>query len=236
MNEKIDKAFKILDSAASLHGTDDWGVAFSGGKDSTVMVDIFLRWCAYRGIDFRGHYLFGNTGQLFDETLSYVQEMEDYWGIQFVPMQPSPPNLRYLETRGVRYCCHMLKTVPLRETTQKLGIGTLIVGIRADESSESSAPIHRGTFLHGKGTWSQIRVKPIFNFTEDDIWEYIEIHGTPYNSLYDNRGVDGRRYRSLGCAVCTEMVNPDDDERAGRSINREDGALEFERKYGYFRA
>lgn len=239
IDDLTEEAFEILDLAreTSRPGLPGWGVAFSGGKDSTVMMDLFTRWLQEREIHYRGHYLVGDTGQLFQETLDYVREMEQYWGVQFVPMQPIPPDVRYVESRGVQYCCHMLKTVPLRETSKRLGVSCLIVGIRADESPEgANQRIKLASFPDGQGEWEQLRVKPIISFTEDDIWSYIHNFDVPYNELYDERGPNGESYRSLGCEVCTQMISPDADERAGRSINQEEGALEFEREFGYFRA
>lgn len=100
-----------------------------------------------------------------------------------------------------------------------------------------------------KGT--HVRVHPLLDWTELDIWEYIERENIPMVSLYFNHG-DGIRYRSLGCAPCTNSVQSDAStvseivaelktgkfaniaERSGRAQDKEDGGgLETLRRDGY---
>ncbi|MEG0145125.1 MAG: phosphoadenosine phosphosulfate reductase family protein, partial [Clostridia bacterium] len=92
---------------------------------------------------------------------------------------------------------------------------------------------------------------PLLDWTELNIWEYIEREKIPTVSLYYNQG-NGLRYRSLGCAPCTtpiksESHNPREiieelrdgalanvAERSGRAQDKEDGGgLETLRRNGY---
>jgi sulfate adenylyltransferase subunit 2 len=95
-----------------------------------------------------------------------------------------------------------------------------------------------------------VRVHPLLDWTELNIWEYIQRENIPIIDLYFNKG-DGKRYRSLGCAPCTGMVDSDarnvDEiveelktgkftniaERSGRAQDKEDGGLETLRRDGY---
>ncbi|KKR96643.1 MAG: Phosphoadenosine phosphosulfate reductase [Candidatus Uhrbacteria bacterium GW2011_GWF2_41_16] len=98
---------------------------------------------------------------------------------------------------------------------------------------------------------THVRVHPLLDWTELNIWEYIKKENIPIIPLYFDQG-DGRRYRSLGCAPCTGTVestakNVDDiieelrggkfsniAERSGRSQDKEDGGgLETLRREGY---
>ena len=98
---------------------------------------------------------------------------------------------------------------------------------------------------------THIRIHPLLDWTELNVWEYIEREKIPITSLYFDRG-DGTRYRSLGCAPCTTPVeskakNVQDiieelrtgkfanvAERAGRAQDKEDGGgLETLRREGY---
>ncbi len=97
---------------------------------------------------------------------------------------------------------------------------------------------------------THVRVHPLLDWTELNIWEYIQRENIPIIDLYFNRG-DGKRYRSLGCAPCTGMVDSDarnvDEiveelktgkfsniaERSGRAQDKEDGGLETLRRDGY---
>lgn len=98
---------------------------------------------------------------------------------------------------------------------------------------------------------THIRVHPLLDWTELNVWEYIEREGIPLISLYFNQG-DGARYRSLGCHPCTQPVKSNAStvaeiveelrngrfarvaERAGRAQDAEDcGGLETLRRGGY---
>ena len=98
---------------------------------------------------------------------------------------------------------------------------------------------------------THIRIHPLLDWTELNIWEYIEREKIPIIDLYFDKGT-GRRYRSLGCAPCTGTVDstaknvPEiiDElksgkfsniaERSGRQQDTEDGGgLETLRRDGY---
>lgn len=146
----------------------------------------------------------------------------------------------------------------------------VIVGVRADE--EGSRSKERYFSPRDKNNdwdigdqppefWNQyktdfapgthVRVHPLLDWTELDIWQYIKRENIPMVSLYFDQGT-GKRYRSLGCAPCTTPIestaeNVDEiiaelktgkfaniAERSGRAQDKEDGGgLEELRKEGY---
>jgi phosphoadenosine phosphosulfate reductase len=55
-----------------------------------------------------------------------------------------------------------------------------------------------------------VKINPIANWTRRDAWGYLKDNGLPHNPLYD------LGYASIGCAPCTRMTFPGEDERAGR--------------------
>lgn len=98
---------------------------------------------------------------------------------------------------------------------------------------------------------THVRVHPLLDWTEVNVWEYIERERIPVVDLYFDRG-QGTRYRSLGCGPCTQpvastaadvravLVELIDGplsrvaERAGRAQDAEDeGGLEGLRRAGY---
>jgi sulfate adenylyltransferase subunit 2 len=98
---------------------------------------------------------------------------------------------------------------------------------------------------------AHLRIHPLLDWTELNVWEYIDRERIPTVSLYYSKG-DGKRYRSLGCYPCTfpvdsEAKNPAEiveelmtgkfsniAERSGRAQDREDGGgLETLRREGY---
>jgi len=98
---------------------------------------------------------------------------------------------------------------------------------------------------------THLRIHPLLDWTELNIWEYIQRENIPITSLYFDQGT-GKRYRSLGCYPCTTPVDSTsktvDDiveelrsgkfakvaERSGRAQDKEDGGgLETLRREGY---
>ncbi len=97
---------------------------------------------------------------------------------------------------------------------------------------------------------THLRIHPLLDWTELNIWEYIERENIPVVDLYFNQG-DGQRYRSLGCYPCTNKVQSEARnvreiivelqtgkfahiaERAGRAQDKEGGGLETLRRSGY---
>ncbi len=98
---------------------------------------------------------------------------------------------------------------------------------------------------------THLRIHPLLDWTELNLWEYIEREEVPMVSLYYDQG-QGTRYRSLGCGPCTECVSStaadvhavveelrsgkfvNIAERSGRAQDAEDGGgLETLRRDGY---
>ncbi len=146
----------------------------------------------------------------------------------------------------------------------------VIVGVRSDEEGSRSkeryfSPRNRtSTWDIGDQPpefWSyyktdfapgtHVRVHPLLDWTELNIWEYIRQESVPTVSLYYNQG-EGKRYRSLGCWPCTSPIESASRnveeiieelragtlrniaERSGRAQDKDDGGgLETLRRDGY---
>jgi sulfate adenylyltransferase subunit 2 len=95
---------------------------------------------------------------------------------------------------------------------------------------------------------THVRIHPLLDWTEINIWEYIEREKVPIIDLYFEQGT-GKRYRSIGCETCTgsiesmahtpqeiivELRKTTVPERAGRAQDQEDTyAMEKLRREGY---
>lgn len=146
----------------------------------------------------------------------------------------------------------------------------IIVGVRSDEEGSRSKeryfsprdrqnvwnlgdqpPEFWNQFKTDFAPGTHVRIHPLLDWTELNIWEYIGREKIPTVSLYYDKG-DGKRYRSLGCYPCTfpvesEARNVDDiieelrsgkfsniAERSGRAQDKDDGGgLETLRRDGY---
>ncbi len=156
------------------------------------------------------------------------------------------------------------------KTTDGAAYTGVIVGVRADEEGSRSKeryfsprdqqndwdvgdqpPELWNQFKTDFAPGTHVRIHPLLDWTELNIWQYIERENIPIIDLYFDRG-DGRRYRSLGCAPCTGTVEStaatvgeivaelqsgkfsNIAERAGRAQDAEDGqGLETLRRDGY---
>ncbi len=146
----------------------------------------------------------------------------------------------------------------------------VIVGVRADEEGSRSKeryfsprdlnndwdvgdqpPELWNQFKTDFAPGTHLRIHPLLDWTELNIWEYIQRENIPIIDLYFDQG-DGKRYRSLGCYPCTEPVDStaknvsdivdelhtgkfaDIAERSGRAQDKDDGGgLETLRRDGY---
>ncbi len=146
----------------------------------------------------------------------------------------------------------------------------VIVGARADEEGSRSKeryfsprdrrnewdiaeqpPEFWNQFKTDFAPGTHVRVHPLLDWTELNVWEYIEREKIPTVSLYYDQG-DGKRYRSLGCYPCTFPIDSTAKnhaeiieelrggqlaniaERSGRAQDKEDGGgLETLRREGY---
>jgi sulfate adenylyltransferase subunit 2 len=146
----------------------------------------------------------------------------------------------------------------------------IILGVRADEEGSRSKeryfsprdqqnewkidqqpPEFWNQFKTDFAPGTHLRIHPLLDWTELNIWEYIKQENIPTVSLYYNHG-NSKRFRSLGCYPCTfpvdsEAHNVDEiiaelrtgkfaniAERSGRAQDAADGGtLETLRRDGY---
>ena len=55
-----------------------------------------------------------------------------------------------------------------------------------------------------------VKLNPLAEWSEEEVWEYVRERGVPYHPLYD------RGYTSIGCAPCTRAIKPGEAARDGR--------------------
>jgi sulfate adenylyltransferase subunit 2 len=201
---------------------DHLAMLWSMGKDSTVLL-----WLARKA--FFGHVPFPlmhiDIGYEMPELIDYRDRLCCKWRLNLVIGQNTKALAEGMNhTVGRVTCCSTLKIEALNQTIATHGWTAVILGIRADE--EGTRAKERDFSLRDKhGEWdfrdqppelwdqykttcptgSHVRVHPLLDWTELNIWEYLELERIPLPNLYCDRG-NGTRDRNLGCVPCTGTV------------------------------
>jgi thioredoxin-dependent adenylylsulfate APS reductase len=158
-----------------------------------------------------------DTGRLPQETFDLIDALrERYPGLDLTLLSPEAshvealvaahgPNL-FRESVSFRLlCCQVRKVLPLQR--HLAGLDAWITGLRRDQWA-TRTNIRKVEIDHDHG--AIVKLNPLAEWTEDEVWDYVREHDVPYNALYD------RGYTSIGCAPCTRAIAPGEDARAGR--------------------
>ena len=156
-----------------------------------------------------------DTGRLHPETYDVMDATNLKYNIKIDVYFPNEQNVQELyKTQGVnghyesidkrKNCCFVRKIEPLQRALKDLDVW--FTGLRATQSvTRTEMPL-----VEYDANFDVIKVNPIINWTEDDVWDYIKENRVPYNKLHD------QGFPSIGCAPCTRAVKDGEDIRAGR--------------------
>jgi sulfate adenylyltransferase subunit 2 len=206
-----------------------------------------------------------DTGKKFKEMYAFRDRYVQQWGLRFIS-EPCPDLDQIDDSLPPAARSAARKTEGLKQAIEKYGFRGLFAGIRRDEEAIRA----KERFFSPRGAegkwnfrdqppefWDQfntdfppeahIRVHPLLQWTEIDIWEYTRRENIPTISLYFAK--DGKRYRSLGdqditSPVASQAETIDDiiaelkstsvSERSGRAMDHEtEDAFERLRADGY---
>ena len=203
---------------------------FSGGKDSIVMVHLALKAFYPAKIPFPLMHV--DTGHNFPETIEFRNKLVEKTGVELIvgSVQESIDQGKVKEETGPDASRNALQTVTLLDTLKKHQVDAALGGGRRDEEKARAKErffSHRDVFgqwdpknqrpelwdlYNGrKNMGESFRIFPISNWTEMDIWQYIDQEDIDIPSLYfsHERKVFNRRGVWL---ADTEFVNRMPDE------------------------
>lgn len=227
---------------------------FSGGKDSIVMLHLAAKAFWPAKVPFPLMHV--DTGHNFDEVYEYRDRRVADMGLKLVvaSVQDAIDDGRVVEQTGPGASRNQLQTVSLLEGIESNGFDAAFGGARRDEE-RARAKERFYSFRDDFGQWDpknqrpelwnlyngrhnrgeHIRIFPLSNWTELDIWQYIKTEEIDVPSIYyaherdvvsrdnmwlavtdfitvqDDETVEKRlvRFRTVGDATCTGAVDSD---------------------------
>jgi cysteine desulfurase/selenocysteine lyase len=164
-------------------------VSFSGGKDSTAVLELARR----AGIT---DAFFIDTGIEFPETMEYVRGFPvaivprggDFWA---AVEKAGPP------AKDHRWCCKLLKLNPLKRHLATTGPCTTVQGNRWYESWNRA---DLGATSQNPDNPLQLNLSPIRNWRALEVFLYLWFRGIAHNPLYE-KGIE-----RIGCYLCPAML------------------------------
>ncbi len=178
-------------------------VVSSFGAESAVLLHLIA------SIDRSTPVLFIDTGRHFPETLDYRDRLVDRLGLTGVQnIGPSADEVAALDADLSRAvwdpdgCCAFRKVAPLQRALARYD--AWITGRKRFQSRT------RLDLLPFEADGEHVKINPLASWSAADIAEYVARHRLPPHPLV------ARGYSSIGCAPCTSIVAPGEDQRSGR--------------------
>lgn len=156
-----------------------------------------------------------DTGRVFPETYSLISRTNDRYDINIQVYFPDFKeveamvnkkgiNLFYESVENRKECCRIRKIEPLKRAFK--GLDAWICGLRREQSVTRNDM----QVVEWDANNNLVKINPLINWTEQQVWNYIRENNVPYNVLHD------KGFPSIGCQPCTRAIKPGEDVRAGR--------------------
>lgn len=156
-----------------------------------------------------------DTGRLFADTYDLIHRTNNKYGIKMQVYFPDAGrveemvnnkgiNLFYESIENRKLCCGLRKIEPLKRAFK--GLDVWICGIRREQSvTRSDMQVVEWDEVN-----NLIKINPLIEWGEQQVWDYIKENKIPYNPLHD------KGFPSIGCQPCTRAILEGEDVRAGR--------------------
>ncbi len=185
-------------------------LASSFGAEDAVLIDLLVK------ADPKARIFTLDTGRLNEETYGVMERIRTKYKISIESYFPDKQKVEALERQKGFYsfrdsvenrkeCCGIRKVEPLGRALE--GLKAWMTGLRR-EQSVTRTELHKIETDASHG--GILKVNPLADWSEKQVWDYIKTHQVPYNALHD------KGYPSIGCSPCTRSVKPGEGIRAGR--------------------
>ena len=184
-------------------------LASSMGAEDQVITDMLIK------IDPTVNIFTLETGRLPEETFQTIAATNKHYETNIELLHPDAKavekmvkehgeDLFYDSIEKRKICCNIRKVEPLKKKLKTFKVW--FCGLRRDQ-----APTRIGLeVIEWDNKFEVVKINPIVEWSEKEVWDYIKKDNVPYNKLHD------QRYPSIGCAPCTRAIKPGEDIRAGR--------------------
>lgn len=150
--------------------------------------------------------VWNDTANEFKEVRQYQKYLTELWQLRLIITKPKRTLKHIIDDNGgitddyflsrkgdrrngqplSEKCCGTLKHEPMNRAIKQNKWDLVIVGLRADESSQRlQAGLRDGEYFYSVKTWKAYILRPILWWKDDDVWEYVKQEGIPYNDLYN---------------------------------------------------
>jgi phosphoadenosine phosphosulfate reductase len=206
-DERVDHALRLLVRAFE-QSEGKLVFATSFGAEDQVLTDLISRNALALPI------VTLDTGMLHRETMSLWEQTQRHYGMRIASYAADPGQVvAFVTLHGKdamrksvdlrKACCGLRKVEPLERALADKN--AWITGMRREQSADRA-----GIEFFQKDERGRTKINPLADWTDGDVWNYIQRFQVPYNVLHD------RFYPSIGCAPCTRAVALGEDPRAGR--------------------
>lgn len=227
LNRKLEDSKGIVWQAYERYDADAMALAWTGGKDSTLLLWIIRQVCGERGRTLPKCFTI-DEGDMFDEAREFIARVSREWNVRVEFLHNgdvsraagnrlgAPVKVRDLNDRNRREIerlgyeesefpyepesfvgNHLMKTVVLNDYLERNRIQAFFEGIRWDEQESRSTEEYFSPRDATRYSPAHMRVFPILHFLEREVWEAHFALEIPICPLYE------QGYRSLGARVTT---------------------------------
>ncbi len=156
------------------------------------------------------------------ETYELCDEVEQRYGISLERFAATDEELGDLRNEWGQYahylartqCCHVRKTLPMQRVMKQLDVW--ISGLRADQSAFRKQEAKKVSLVRDPQGRKVLKINPLLDWTVEQVDEYTQKNGLPYNKLYDYVSEYDERYVTIGCQTCHIPIRANLDSRAGK--------------------
>ena len=211
-------------------------IAWSGGKDSTVLLHMVMKIMPNIKV------IWVNTGVEFPECVHFIKKIQDSWKLNLYIAKPSTtfwdttdkfgwPMLgkggsggwqsraNYLERNGrtklakatreakiSAACCRLLKHQPAERLYKELGVDCLLLGNMIAESRQRYLTWSQRGDYYYASSEGRYKVWPLASWTDEDVWKYHARYKLPHSEIYD------KGHKRNGCWPCLMDFHYEDNK------------------------